>query len=102
MKREKKSKLESKGWKIGDSIEFLKLTPEEAAYVELKIILSKKLQAARIQNKLTQIQLAQLIQSSQSRVAKMEAGDPSVSLDLLIRSLFLLGTSRKTLAQTIA
>lgn len=102
MKSEKKKKLESTGWKIGDSIEFLNLTPEEAAYVELKVILSKKLQAARMKKKLTQIQLAQMIKSSQSRVAKMEAGDPSVSLDLLIRTLLLLGTSRKTLSQAIA
>lgn len=102
MKSEKKKKLEATGWKIGDSIEFLNLTPEEAAYVELKVILSKKLQAARMKKKLTQIQLAQMIKSSQSRVAKMEAGDPSVSLDLLIRTLLLLGTSRKTLSQAIA
>jgi len=102
MKSDKKKILESKGWKIGDTAEFLKLSPEEAAYVELKIILSKKIHTTRVQKKLTQIQLAQLIKSSQSRVAKMEAGDPSVSLDLLIRSLFLLGASRKTIAQTIA
>jgi DNA-binding transcriptional regulator YiaG len=99
MKNEKKKKLEAKGWKVGDSTEFLNLSPEEAAYVELKILLSKKLQSTRKQKRLTQIQFAHLLKSSQSRVAKMEAGDPSVSLDLLIRSLLMLGTSRKTLAQ---
>ena len=102
MKNNKKKKLESKGWKIGDSTEFLNLSPEEAAYVELKILLSKKLQSTRKQKRLTQIQFAHLLKSSQSRVAKMEAGDPSVSLDLLIRSLLMLGTSRKTLAQMMA
>jgi hypothetical protein len=32
----------------------------------------------------------------------MEGGDPSVSLDLLIRSLFTLGASRRELARAIS
>jgi transcriptional regulator with XRE-family HTH domain len=55
-----------------------------------------------MRKKLTQEQLAKLMSSSQSRVAKMEAGDPSVSLDLLIRSLLTLGASEKDLAKVIA
>ena len=51
--------------------------------------------------KLTQEQVARLLKSSQSRVAKMEAGDPSVSLDLLVRSLLALGASKKHLAQML-
>jgi hypothetical protein len=42
-----------------------------------------------------------MLASSQSRVAKMEKGDPSVSIDLLIRSLFNLGMSKKYLAQIL-
>ena len=98
----KKKALEAKGWKIGTSKEFLNLSAEEAHYVELKLLLSKNLQNTRKQKNLTQYQLARLIRSSQSRIAKMEAGDPSVSLDLLIRSLFVLGTSRKRLARMLA
>ena len=98
----RKKRLEAKGWKIGNSAEFLKLTDEEAAYVELKLLLSKNLQNTRRHRRLTQIQLARLLKSSQSRVAKMEAGDPSVSLDLLVRSLLMLGTSRKKLARMVA
>jgi transcriptional regulator with XRE-family HTH domain len=39
---------------------------------------------------MTQVAVAKKIKSSQSRVAKMEAGDPSVSIDLLVRSLLAL------------
>ncbi|MDL1893680.1 helix-turn-helix domain-containing protein [Sphingobacteriales bacterium CHB3] len=101
MNTTKRKRLEAKGWKVGSTADFLDLSPEEAAYVEVKLALSKRLQAARRGKNLSQEQLAQLLKSSQSRVAKMEAGDPTVSLDLLVRSLFALGTSRKTLARIL-
>ena len=102
MKTAKRKRLEAKGWKIGNSTEFLGLSSEEAAYVELKLALSRNLQTTRKEKNLTQEELARLLKSSQSRIAKMEAGDPSVSLDLLVRSLLVLGTSRKTLARILA
>ena len=102
MKAARKKSLEAKGWKIGNSTEFLGLSSEEAAYVELKLALSKNLQATRKGKNLTQEGLARLLKSSQSRIAKMEAGDPTVSLDLLVRSLLALGTSRKTISRILA
>ncbi len=93
MKSRKRKSLEAKGWKLGTPAEFLGLSPEEAAFVEVKIALSRRLRRLRREKKLTQEQLARLLKSSQSRVAKMEAGDPSVSLDLLVRSLLALGES---------
>ncbi len=101
MKKSKKQRLEARGWKVGSASEFLKLTPEESAYVEMKLALSRTLQERRRRKRLTQHQLAQLLRSSQSRVAKMEAGDPSVSLDLLIRSLLVLGTTKKSVLRTL-
>ena len=97
----KQQQLEAKGWKVGSVEEFLELTPEEASYIELKLALSGSLRSYRKQRHLTQVDLAKLLKSSQSRVAKMEAGDPSVSLDLLVRSLLALGATRETLAQMI-
>ena len=102
MNNRKKKNLEAKGWKVGDTAEFLNLSHEEEAYVELKLKLSKGLQEYRKGKKLTQESLARLMRSSQSRVAKMESGDPSVSLDLLIRSLLILGASRKNLSQMLS
>ena len=101
MNSRKKKNLEAKGWKVGNTTEFLNLSPEEEAYVELKLKLSQNLQEYRKEKRLTQEALARLIKSSQSRVAKMESGDPSISLDLLIRSLLTLGASRKTLSQML-
>jgi DNA-binding XRE family transcriptional regulator len=101
MNNAKKKRLESQGWKIGTASEFLNLSTEEAAYVELKLALSQSLQQTRQEKKMTQEQLARLLKSSQSRVAKMESGDPSVSLDLLVRSLLVLGTSRKGIARML-
>lgn len=102
MRKAKRTALESKGWKVGNAEEFLDLTPEEARYVELKIHLSESLRNRRERRGLTQTDLAKMIRSSQSRVAKMETGDPSVSLDLLVRSLLALGASKKELAKAFA
>jgi len=102
MRNSKKKQLETKGWKVGTVSEFLRLSPEESAYIEMKLALGKNLQERRKEKSLTQQQLAHLLKSSQSRVAKMEAGDPSVSLDLLVRSLLILGESRKSLAKIMS
>jgi DNA-binding XRE family transcriptional regulator len=101
MNSAKKERLEKKGWKVGTAQEFLGLSNEEAAYVELRVRLSRALRLRRAHRHLSQATLARLIHSSQSRVSKMEAGDPSVSLDLLIRSLLALGATRRDLAETI-
>jgi ribosome-binding protein aMBF1 (putative translation factor) len=101
MRKQKKKRLESKGWKIGTVKEFLGLSTEESAYIELKIKLAAGLKQRRQQKGLSQLDLAAKLQSSQSRVAKMEAGDPSVSLDLLIRSLISLGATERELSQII-
>jgi DNA-binding XRE family transcriptional regulator len=102
MDKAKKRRLVKKSWVIGDAQQFLQLTDEEVAYIELKLAFSKRLRERRIKDRLTQAQLARQIKSSQSRVAKMEAGDPSVSIDLLIRSLIALGASKKELAAVIS
>ena len=101
MKKTKIAKLEKAGWKIGSIQDFLELTDEEVAFIEMKLALSKYLKDRRKRKKLTQDQLAHALHSSQSRIAKMEAGDPTVSLDLLVKSLLSLGTSPKQLARVI-
>jgi ribosome-binding protein aMBF1 (putative translation factor) len=102
MRKQKRKRLEATGWKIGTVKEFLGLSDEESAYIELKVKLAAGLRQRRQQQGLSQLELAAKLQSSQSRVAKMEAGDPSVSLDLLVRSLITLGTSDRELSQIIA
>ena len=101
MDKEKKARLKAHGWAIGSTEEFLNLTPEEAAYIELRLKLSDAVREYRKKKHLTQAQLAELLQSSQSRVAKVEAADESVSLDLLIRSLLILGATLQELAKVI-
>ncbi len=101
MDKKKKELLKTKGWKVGSTEEFLFLSEEELAYIELKLSLSRLTKEIRAKRQLTQQQTADLISSSQSRVAKIEAGDPSVSVDLQIRSLLALGASKEDLAEAI-
>src|SRR5512138_862935 len=101
MRKQKQKRLKSKGWKVGTVKELLGLSDEKSAYIELKIKLAVGLRQRRQQKGWSQVDLAAKLQSSQSRVAKMEAGDPSVSLDLLIRSLISLGASERELSQII-
>jgi transcriptional regulator with XRE-family HTH domain len=51
--------------------------------------------------KRTEAALAKRLRSSQSRVAKMEAGDPSISLDLLLRAFFATGATKRDLARVL-
>jgi len=98
MNAKKRKKLEAAGWKIGTAAEFLGLSAAEEAFIELKLGLARILRDRRVTQKLTQSEAARLLGSSQSRFAKMEAADPSVSLDLMVRALFALGASPRILA----
>lgn len=102
MDKEKRKKIESKGWKVGSTRDFLGLSDEEMAYIKLKLSLSQSLKEHRKKMGITQSELAKRIKSSQSRVAKMEAGDPSVSIDLLVRSLLMLGLTKKGLSKSFS
>ena len=101
MKREKRARLEGAGWKVGEASDFLELTKEEAAFVDLKVALASSLKRRRQSKRWTQTQLANAIGSSQPRVAKMEAADSSVSVDLLIKALLTIGATRRDLAKVI-
>ena len=101
MDKRKSAKLKAAGWTVGTPREFLRLSDEETAFVEFKLALSKTLQALRVGQELSQVDVAKRLQSSQSRVAKMEASDPSVSIDLLVRSLFKLGAQPGDIAKAL-
>jgi ribosome-binding protein aMBF1 (putative translation factor) len=102
MQASKRKKLEAKGWKVGSAKELLGLSRDEASFIELRLKLADGLKARRLASGMSQIKLAQALKSSQSRVAKMEAGDPTVSIDLLVKSILALGASNKELAAMIA
>lgn len=91
-----------KGWRFGGTKEFLGLADEEAAFIEVKLKLARSFRAMRVKKGLGQVRAAKIIHSSQSRVAKMEAGDPSVSVDLLMRAHFALGTKAPELGRIIS
>ena len=101
MKREKRQRLERAGWTVGGTAEFLGLKAQEARFIELKLALAAGVRRLRERHGLTQASLAQQLGSSQSRIAKMEAGDASVSLDLMIRSLLGIGAGPADIARLI-
>jgi hypothetical protein len=101
MKKTKRATLEAHGWRLGTAADFLGLTPEEAAFVQTKLALSQSVRDRRTAQGLSQAALAKRLTSSQSRVAKMEAADPTVSIDLLLRALFALGAKPRDVASAI-
>jgi DNA-binding XRE family transcriptional regulator len=102
MDNRKRKRLESAGWRVAGTEEFLGLNDEETAIVELKLGLANAVKEKRAGQRLTQDQLGKLLGSSQSRIAKIEAADSSVSIDLMVRSLIRMGASRKEVASYIA
>ena len=101
MKNTKRARLAAHGWRVGSAAEFLELTPEEAAFVETKLALSRCVRSRRTAQNISQAVLAKRLKSSQSRIAKIEAADPSVSIDLLLSTLFALGAKPKDVATAI-
>ncbi len=101
MKASKRKKLEAAGWKVGSVSEFLELSDAEAMLANMKLALAKKVKELRQSKKITQNELAGLIGSSQSRVAKLETADRSVSMELLVRSLATLGVSRAQIGKIV-
>lgn len=102
MNKTKRAALEAHGWRVGSPAEFLDLSPAEAAFVETKLALSRNLRDRRTAEGLSQAALAKQLRSSQSRIAKMESADPTVSIDLLLRALFALGARPRDVASIIA
>lgn len=97
----RRKELEAKGWKYGGIEDFLDLSDEEVEYIELKIILSDMVKDFREKRGLTQITAAKILKSSQSRISKIETADPTVSIDLQIKSLLALGATKQDIGQKI-
>jgi transcriptional regulator with XRE-family HTH domain len=87
----RKRRLEAAGFKVGSFQDFLELTPEESAIVFLREAMARQVRRNRHIHKCSQTELARRLGSSQSRIAKLEAAEPDVSLDLLFRALFATG-----------
>jgi hypothetical protein len=103
LKATKRKRLEAGGWKVGSTQEFLGLSEEEVAFVELKLTLSASLKACRTSQGLSQSESAKRLRSSQSRVAKIGASDPDVATDLRLETLLLrLGSGLRSLVSRIA
>jgi ribosome-binding protein aMBF1 (putative translation factor) len=101
MEKKKRKQLEEKGFRVGSAAEFLELTPEEAAYIDIRLDISRLVKSQRAKSGWTQEQLAWAIGSSQSRIAKLEGGDPGISMDLMIKALLQLGTSKKQIGKLL-
>ncbi|HEY3267168.1 MAG TPA: helix-turn-helix transcriptional regulator [Armatimonadota bacterium] len=97
-----RERLEAAGWRSATVEGFLGLSPDETALVEMKLSLGSLLRQIRTSAHLSQGVLARRIGSSQSRVAKMEAADASVTLDLIVRALLSAGASRQAIAEAVS
>ena len=102
MRATKQKRLESAGWRVGDAADFLGLDDVESRLLDIKIALARLLRSTRARRLLTQFELAEKIGSSQSRVAKLEGGDPTVSVDLLVRCLIAAGAKPGDVARAVA
>lgn len=100
MNQQKRQRLEAKGWKVGTVAEFLNLTPEESALIEIKLALSKHLRERRV-GSMTQTELAAKLRSSQSRIAKAESGHSSVSMELLVRAILATGATPHEIGEVL-
>lgn len=91
MNKAKRKAVEAAGFTLMDAEDFLELTEEERRLVDLKVALSKVVREQRLKRHMTQSEMAKRLKTSQSRIAKLEAASPGISLDLMFRGLFAVG-----------
>ena len=101
MDKAKRAKLEGAGWAVSTPKEFLGLSDEDAVFIEVKVALAAALRGLRVEQAMSQVDVARRLHSSQSRVAKMEAADKSVSVDLLLRSFLRMGGTRERMVAAL-
>lgn len=89
------------GWVEGSVQDFLELPQADMEYIETRRALAKRLREERLRKHMTQTQLAAALKTSQSRVAKMEHGDATVTVDLMLQALFQMGLKRKDVAALV-
>ena len=100
MNAKKRKALEAAGFRFGDVQELLNLSDADMEIVEARVRLARAVRELRRKQRLTQKQLAELVGSSQPRVAAVEQGHGT--LEQLIRFMFALGADRKKVARAIA
>lgn len=100
-KKKIREELEEKGFQVGSAADFLELSPEEEAYIDIRLDISNLVTAQLAKKGWTQEQLAGAIRLSQSRIAKLEGGDPGISMDLMTKALLSLGTSKKQIGKLL-
>lgn len=93
MDSRKQKTIKKMGGRVTTVQEFLGLSDEDSAVIEARLVLARGVREQRAHAGMTQMQLAKSIKSSQSRVAKMEGGDPQASLESMIRALAAVGST---------
>jgi len=101
MKTKKKKALESVGYKVTDTAEWLGLSPEEEAIVNMRVNFAMEIERVCKERGITQQALAEKIGTRQSGVARMLNNPSKVTIDSLIKTLLVLGTPSKRIAALI-
>lgn len=98
MDAERKKKLEAAGWKFGDYADFLGMTPEEKAIVEIRLAATREMERLRAENPISQEELARRMGTKQPNVSKLFKNPGNATLDTLFRALLALGSTPKKIA----
>ena len=101
MKATKKKALESAGYNMTNAAEWLGLSPQEDAIVNMRVNFAMEIERICKEQGITQKALAEKIGTRQSGVARMLNNPSKVTLDHLIRTLLALGTPSKRIASLI-
>ncbi len=96
----KSARIEAMDGRVTTVEEWLGLSPEEVAVIDMKIRLGEELKTRRRKKKLSQERVARILKTSQGRVSKLEKGQ--ATLDQLARSVLTLGGSTKEVGRAIS
>ena len=91
MTKEKIKKLESVGFKVTTTKDWLQLSVEEVKVIEMRVALAAELEKMRKEAGLTQAQLAKKLGTKQSGVARMLNNPDTATIDNLIKAMVSMG-----------
>ena len=96
-----RKRLEAAGWTNGNAEGFLGMSPEEAAYLEVKLTLAREVEAQRKKAGLSQSELAVKLKNRQPNIARIEKAQQSVTIDALVKTLLSLGLTPRKIAAVL-
>ena len=96
------ARMDAAGWKTVTIAEFLDLTPEDMAFIQVRRTFARAVRNRREVSGLSRTALAETLGLSETQIALMEGNASSISMDVMLRAFLAMGATQNDLAEALA